>query len=93
MGRTTLSKLHDEARRRYAARLGLRIHAAVFALVSLGLLVIDQLTSSGIQWALYPIIGWGLGVAVHLGAIAYALSDWPKDAVDAEFDRLIERRR
>jgi hypothetical protein len=93
MHRTTLSQLHDDARRRHAAGRRLRLHAGLFALVSLALLLIDQLTTPGIQWAAYPIIGWGLGVGVHLGAVGYALADAPTEANDAELDRLIERRR
>jgi hypothetical protein len=49
-----------------AAVLGLRIHAAVFVLVQMLLVVIWALTSNGDSlWFLYPLFGWGIGLAVH----------------------------
>jgi hypothetical protein len=59
-------------RRRHqaAAVLGLRIHATVYVLVQLLLVVVWALTSDGGQpWFLYPLIGWGIGLAAHAVAV------------------------
>ena len=51
------------ARRRAGAKLGWYIHAAVYLLVNLGLAALAW--SGGRAWHLYPLAGWGLGLAIH----------------------------
>jgi hypothetical protein len=53
-----------EARRRVAALKGFYIHLIVFALVLLGLFIINS-ASGGPWWVLWVFVGWGLGVAAH----------------------------
>ena len=40
-------------------------HLAVYLIVNAGLVVIWALTSAGYFWPLWPILGWGIGVALH----------------------------
>jgi hypothetical protein len=58
------SDLETRARRRVSAKLGFYTHAFVFVLVNLGLLAINQL-SGGYRWSIWPLAGWGLGLAIH----------------------------
>lgn len=51
------------ARKRAGAKLGWFIHATVYLLVNLLLAVLSA--ASGRHWALFPALGWGLGLAVH----------------------------
>lgn len=51
------------ARKRASAKLGWFIHATVYLLVNLLLAVL--FAASGRHWALFPALGWGLGLAVH----------------------------
>jgi hypothetical protein len=51
------------ARRRARAKLGWYIHATVFASVNAMLALIAL--SAGRHWAIYPALGWGLGLAIH----------------------------
>ena len=44
---------------------GFYVHAAVFGLVNAGLLLLNLLTSPGYLWFLWPLLGWGLGLAAH----------------------------
>lgn len=57
-------ELDRRARRRVDARIGWYVHALVFVLVNLGLLVIN-LFGGGPRWHLWPLAGWGLGLAIH----------------------------
>lgn len=57
------------ARRRAGMRMGWLIHATVFVAVNLLLALISF--SSGRGWAIYPFLGWGLGLAIH-GAVVLA---------------------
>jgi 2TM domain len=50
-------------------RRGFKIHAAVYALVMTGLIVLNSLlwvyADVEFPWALFPLFGWGIGVTVH----------------------------
>ncbi|MFM7427014.1 MAG: 2TM domain-containing protein [Elainella sp.] len=46
-------------------RLGFRLHLIPYIAVSLLLVVINLSTTPRIYWSLYPILGWGMGVAMH----------------------------
>jgi hypothetical protein len=73
------------ARRRAGAKLGWYIHASAYVLVNLGLAALSL--SQGRHWALYPALGWGLGLAIHGAVVWLAL---PGNGWHA---RLVERER
>jgi hypothetical protein len=56
--------LERRARRRVGMKMGFYIHALVFVLVNLGLFAINNYTG-GERWAIFPLLGWGLGLAIH----------------------------
>lgn len=70
MTRHTEPELQRRARRRVKQKMGFYIHAAVYVLVNLGLAAID-FTSGGKSWHLWPLAGWGLGLAIH-GIVTFA---------------------
>jgi len=51
------------ARKRAKAKIGWFIHAAVYAAVNLMLVGLSIHTGRG--WAIFPLLGWGLGLALH----------------------------
>ena len=65
---------YEAARRRAKAKYGFFVHAAVYAAVMLLLVVINLLTSPGVIWFIWPLMGWGLAVALH-GARVFLLAD------------------
>ena len=65
----TDSELLEMARSRTNSKIGFYIHASVFVIVMLVLFAINYLSSPGKAWSLYPLLGWGLGVAIH-GVVA-----------------------
>jgi hypothetical protein len=60
------------ARRRAGAKMGWYIHLTVYLLVNAMLIAIAA--SSGRGWAIFPVLGWGLGLAIH-GAVVFLLTD------------------
>ena len=50
-------------------RRGFKIHAAVYALVMTGLIVLNALliayTDADFPWVVFPFLGWGLGLTLH----------------------------
>lgn len=77
--------LERMARRRAGAKMGWMIHASVYVLVNLGLAALSL--SQGRHWALFPALGWGLGLAIHGAVVWLAL---PGNGWHA---RMVERER
>jgi hypothetical protein len=53
------------ARKRAGAKLGWYIHATVYVVVNAFLLAISTLGFGHRPWALFPLFGWGIGLALH----------------------------
>lgn len=72
------------ARRRAGMKMGWFIHAGVYIAVNLLLAVLSAM--SGRHWAVYPALGWGLGLAIH-GIVVYFV------AGGTVFEGLVEHER
>jgi hypothetical protein len=46
-------------------RIGFWVHATVYAAVNLMLFAIWALTGAGYPWFVFPLLGWGVALAVH----------------------------
>ena len=76
-----------QAVRRLWAKRGFKIHLTAFAIVSLGMLLIWATASGGDYfWPIWPIAGWGTGVAVHAW---FTYGQWSLS--EAEIQREIRR--
>jgi hypothetical protein len=73
------------ARRRASAKMGWYIHAFVYVLVNLLLILLA--TSRGQNWFVFPLLGWGLGLLIH-GAVIFLVAPGR-----GFYDRLLERER
>ena len=73
------------ARRRAGAKMGWFIHALVYVCVNAGLALIS--VGSGRPWFIFPLAGWGLGLAIH------GLVVWTKLSRHGFYDRMVERER
>ena len=85
-------QLQALARRRVAIKLGFGIHLLVFVLVNGGLSILSL--SRGTNWHWGPLLGWGLGLAVH-GVVTLANlrgQGIRQRLLDAEVQRLRARR-
>jgi hypothetical protein len=89
--------LNDEqierlARKRAGMRMGWLVHATVYVLVNL--LLVTLSLASGRHWAIFPLLGWGLGLVIHGAVVLLALpgSDWRERLVQRERERLMARR-
>lgn len=78
-------RLERLARRRAGAKMGWYIHATVYVLVNLFLVILAS--SRGQHWAMYPLLGWGLGLLIH-GAVVFFVAPGGNF-----YDRLLERER
>jgi hypothetical protein len=76
--------LERTARRRAGMKLGWYIHAGAYIAVNLFLAVLAA--SAGRHWAIYPALGWGLGLAIH-GVVVFLV------AGGGAYEGLVERER
>lgn len=73
---TPLPPLQDDelerlARKRASAKMGWYLHASVYLIVNLLLAVLSAM--SGHHWAVFPALGWGIGLGVH-GILVFLVS-------------------
>ena len=58
-------KRADQQLEREEARRGFTIHAIVYALVMTGLIILNLTVATEFPWAVFPLIGWGIGLTMH----------------------------
>lgn len=75
------------ARRRAGAKLGWYTHATVYLVVNLFLFVLSDQALGERRWSIYPMLGWGLGLALH-GVAVFLLGSG-----SVLRDRMVERER
>jgi len=77
------------ARKRAGAKLGWYMHAAVYLVINLFLFVLSEqaVGEGGRRWSIYPMLGWGLGLALH-GVAVFLLGSG-----NGLRERMIERER
>ncbi|MEP6825569.1 MAG: 2TM domain-containing protein [Ramlibacter sp.] len=78
-------ELERQARKRAGAKLGWTIHAAVYLCVNLLLVALSA--ASGRGWAVFPLLGWGVGLAIH-GAVVFLVTGGA-----GLYERLLQRER
>jgi hypothetical protein len=86
-------QLERRARRRVGMKIGFYIHALVYVLVNAGLYALNEYTG-GQRWMMFPLLGWGLGLAIH-GIVTFVSlqgEGWRDRMLEAEKERLRQRR-
>jgi cell division protein FtsW (lipid II flippase) len=84
---------YERAKKRVQAIRGFYIHATVYALVNTFLAVLNIATSPTAFWAIWPILGWGMGLAMH-GIAVFGFSGlWGKEWEERKIKELMERNR
>lgn len=82
---TEQSRIERLALRRAKAKLGWFSHAAIYAIVNLGLIALSA--ANGRSWAIYPLLGWGVGLLAHGASV------WMLPPGGALLGRMVERER
>ena len=54
-----------KAKERVEALRGFYIHLTVYVIVNLGLFIINMMMSPETLWFIWPLMGWGIAVALH----------------------------
>lgn len=53
------------ARKRAGAKLGWYAHAVVYVVVNLALFALSEYALGTRRWSVFPLLGWGVGLALH----------------------------
>ena len=80
---TESSRIEWLARRRVKSKLGWYTHASVYLIVNCILIAISL--GTGKHWALYPLLGWGVGLVFHGISVFMLMSD------NKILERMVER--
>ena len=83
-------ELRRQAVKRLEDRRGLVAHTMAFVMVNLLLVAIWFATGAHFFWPVFPIFGWGIGLAFHAWDVL-----WPaagEDKIQQEMERLRTRR-
>ena len=82
----------DAAIERLEAKRDFRTHVAVYLMVNGMLVVIWALSGMGYFWPIWPILGWGVGLAINAWAVYFQRPITEADVVEEmERDERIDR--
>ena len=84
----TAEAIERLARRRAGAKLGWYIHAAVFTVVNLTIFAVSHYAFGDRAWSIFPLLGWGLGLALHGISVFVLGSGLRERMVQKERERL-----
>lgn len=82
---------YRNAKKRVEALREFYVHLTVYVLVNLMLFTINMLTSPDSLWFFWPLLGWGIAVALHALRVFGAGRLFGKEWQERKIDELMER--
>lgn len=80
-------ELRQQAMQRLRAKAAFRKHLVVYLAVNTFLVLIWAITGIGFFWPVFPIVGWGIGVAVNAWEV-FGPDQVSEERIRREMDRL-----
>ena len=59
------NRSYEKAKKKVEKLKSFYTHLFIYIAVNIGLFLIDIISSPGALWFYWPLIGWGIGVAIH----------------------------
>lgn len=84
---TNEQELRDQAVERLKKKRDFRGHVFIYVAVNTMLVVIWAVTGDGFFWPIFPILGWGVGVAANAWDV-YGRKPISEDEIRRETERL-----
>ena len=82
---------YQEAKRRVRAIRGFYVHLVVYVLVNTFLFLLDITMSPDVLWFYWPLIGWGIALAMHAASVfgfgPWLGSNWEEKKIEEYMDR------
>lgn len=86
-------KAYERARERVEEKLGFISHLAAYVIINAFLFFIDYRSDRAIDWAFWPLIGWGIGLLFH-GLNTFVIGEgsaWKEGMIKREMDKEMSR--
>jgi hypothetical protein len=83
---------YEQATKRVRELKGFYGHLAVYVIVNAFLLIINLLTSPHALWFVWPLLGWGIGIAIHAAAVL-GNGIWGKQWEERKVKELMDKGR
>lgn len=80
-------ELREEAISRLKKKRDFRSHVFIYVAVNSALVAIWAITGAGFFWPIFPILGWGIGVAANAWDV-YGRKPLTEDEIRRETERL-----
>jgi len=80
-------ELREQAISRLKKKRDFRSHVFIYVAVNAMLIVIWAIASGGFFWPIFPMLGWGIGVAANAWDV-YGRRPLSEDAIQREAERL-----
>jgi hypothetical protein len=82
---------YQNAKKRVEALKEFYVHLTVYVLVNLLLFTINMLTSPDSLWFYWPLLGWGIAIALHALRVFEAGRRFGEEWQERKIDELMER--
>jgi len=56
---------YKKAKQRLEELKGLYIHAIIYVIINLGMIIMNLVSTPEQYWFYWPLIGWGIGLTIH----------------------------
>ena len=88
----TQQRAYKAAKVRAEALQGVLTHTIVFVVINTGLFLINAFTrgADGAWWFYWPVLGWGVALAIHV--VSYAFPVFSPDWVERRAQRMMRPR-
>ena len=87
------SEDYNQARRKVRQKKNFYVHLVTYLSCSIFLFVVNMTTSPGHFWFIYPMLGWGIGLASHytrvfgIPGVGNLDQDWEEREIAKELDK------
>ncbi|HEV2608727.1 MAG TPA: 2TM domain-containing protein [Noviherbaspirillum sp.] len=83
---------YQDAKRVVERKLGFYTHLSVYVIVNTGLIALNIAQDSGRPFAIFPLLGWGIGLLFHGLAVFLhgPKAAWKRRMIDKEMKRQLD---
>ena len=82
-------EIYEEAKKRVKAKKDFYVHLAAYLCVNTFLIIIWAVTTSGVfPWFVFPLGGWGIGLAFHFLDVFVLQRKLDRTAIEKEAQRI-----
>ncbi len=82
---------YRKAQKKVEAMKGFYSHFFFFVVINAGLIGLNYVTTSGVWWFYWPLLGWSLGLFSHFASVFVLPKIWGKEWEERKIKKLMDR--